>query len=99
MIDAVEKPYGTAHLLSSLPMKIAGKTGSAQINNNTKVNAFFVGYTISDPLRQSSIKAIKNNDNSEIAILVLIENAREGSLNAVPVAKDVLEWYYYNKIK
>ncbi|MEK7634733.1 MAG: penicillin-binding transpeptidase domain-containing protein [Patescibacteria group bacterium] len=99
MIDAVEKPYGTAHLLSGLPMKIAGKTGSAQINNNTKVNAFFVGYTISDPLRQSSIKAIKNNDNSEIAILVLIENAREGSLNAVPVAKDVLEWYYYNKIK
>ena len=40
MIDAVEKPYGTAHLLSGLPMKIAGKTGSAQINNNTKVNAF-----------------------------------------------------------
>jgi len=84
MIDTVEKPYGTAHLLSSLPIKIAGKTGSAQINNNTKVNAFFVGY-------------MPTND-PKIAILVLIENAREGSLNAVPVAKDVLEWYYYNRI-
>jgi len=28
----------------------------------------------------------------------LVENAREGSLNAVPVAKDVLEWYYWNRL-
>lgn len=90
MIDAVEKPYGTAHLLSGLPIKIAGKTGSAQINNNTKINAFFVGYTYADQRGQNQIP--------EIAILVLIENAREGSLNAVPVAKDVLEWYYNNRM-
>jgi len=84
MIDTVAKPYGTANLLNGLPFKIAAKTGSAQIQGNTKINASFVGYAPAD--------------NPEIAVLVLIENAREGSLNAVPVAKDVLEWYYYNRI-
>ncbi len=85
MVDTVSKDYGTAHLLNGLPFKIAAKTGSAQIQGNTKINASFVGYAPAD--------------NPEIAILVLVENAREGSLNAVPVAKDVLEWYYYNRIK
>lgn len=84
MEDAVARPYGTAHLLSSLPVAIAGKTGSAQTNNNTKTNAFFVGYLPAE--------------NPKIALLVLVENAREGSLNAVPVAKDVFGWYYYNRI-
>lgn len=84
MEDAVGKYYGTANMLSSLPFKSAGKTGSAQVANNTRTNAFFVGY---EPA-----------ENPQIAILVLIENAREGSLNAVPIAKDVLEWYYYNRI-
>ncbi len=84
MVDTVSKDYGTAHLLSDLPFKIAAKTGSAQIQGNTKINASFVGYAPAD--------------NPEIAILVLVENAREGSLNAVPVAKDVLEWYYWNRL-
>lgn len=85
MIDTVEKPYGTAYLLADLPISVAAKTGTSQIESNTKINAFFVGYAPSQ--------------NPEIAILVLIENAREGSLNAVPVAKDVLRWYYENRIK
>lgn len=84
MRDGVVKEYGTSHLLSSIPMSIAAKTGSAQTNNNTRTNAFFVGYApFEDP---------------HIAILVLIENAKEGSLNAVPIAKDVLNWYYENRV-
>lgn len=84
MEDAVGKWYGTAYSLNELPFRVAGKTGSAQVANNTKTNAFFVGYAPAD--------------NPQIAILVLVENAREGSLNAVPVAKDVLEWYYWNRL-
>ncbi|HEY4499641.1 MAG TPA: penicillin-binding protein 2 [Candidatus Paceibacterota bacterium] len=84
MIDAVAKPYGTANLLYNLPIPAAGKTGSAQISNNTKTNAFFIGY---EPA-----------EKPEIAILILIEDAKEGSLNAVPVGKDILEWYYYNRL-
>lgn len=83
--DAVKEDYGTAHLLSSLPVSAAGKTGSAQVANNTRVNAFFAGYLPAE--------------DPAIAVLVLIENAREGSLNAVPIARDVLEWYYYNRLR
>ncbi|HXF44364.1 MAG TPA: penicillin-binding protein 2 [Candidatus Paceibacterota bacterium] len=85
MEDAVRQPYGTAYLLADLPFAAAAKTGTAQIQNNEKVNAFFVGYAPAD--------------DPEIAILVLVENAREGSLNTVPVAKDALMWYYENRIK
>ncbi|MBI5147946.1 MAG: penicillin-binding protein 2 [Parcubacteria group bacterium] len=88
MEDAVKKKYGTAHLLSGLPFSAAGKTGSAQIQNNAKTNAFFVGYAPADP----------PVGGPKIAILVLVEDAREGSLNAVPVAKDVLSWYYENRL-
>ena len=84
MIDVVEKSYGTAHFLADLPMSAAAKTGSSQVENKTKTNAFFVGYA--------------PKDNPQIAILVLVEDAREGSINAVPVAKDILKWYYENRI-
>ena len=84
MEDAVQKYYGTAFMLSSLPFSSAAKTGSSQVANNTRTNAFIVSYAPAE--------------NPGIAILVLIENAREGSLNAVPIAKDVLEWYYFNRL-
>ncbi|MBI3088686.1 MAG: hypothetical protein HYY99_00255 [Candidatus Colwellbacteria bacterium] len=84
MEDAVAQPYGTAHLLGNLPVKVAAKTGSAQIALNTKINALFVGYAPAD--------------DPQIAILILVEDAREGSANTVPIARDVLEWYYTNRI-
>lgn len=84
MRDGVAKEYGTSYRLSDLPFNAAAKTGSAQTNNNTKTNAFFVGYApYEDP---------------RIVVLVLIENSKEGSLNAVPVAKEVLNWYYENRL-
>ncbi len=89
MKDAVKKEYGTAHLLGDLPFSAAGKTGSAQIQNNSKTNAFFAGYAPAD----------SPEDGAKIAILVLVEDAREGSLNAVPIAKDVLSWYYEIRLK
>lgn len=84
MRDAVGKSYGTASLLFDLPYRTAGKTGSAQVANKTKTNAFFVGYGPAD--------------DAKIAILVLVEDAKEGSLNALPIAKDVLRWYYDNRL-
>ena len=116
MIDAVEKNYGTANSLSDLPLKIAAKTGSAQIENNTKVNAFFVGYNIAetgtditqtDPDRIQtvidngqllSVSGQQLSVPGQIAVLVLIEDAREGSLNTVPVAREIFQWYYDNRL-
>ncbi len=85
MRDAVIKSYGTAYKLNDLPFPVAAKTGTAQIQNNQKTNAFFVGYApYNDP---------------QIAILVLVENSTEGSLNTVPVARDVLLWYYEHRLQ
>ena len=84
MEDVAAKPYGTAYSLSSLPFPVAAKTGTAQVAQNTKVNAFFIGYAPAD--------------DPKIALAILIENAREGSANTIPVAREVLLWFYENRI-
>lgn len=84
MRDAVQKDYGTAHLLAGLPFPVAAKTGTAQIQNNQKTNAFFVGYA--------------PYNNPQIAIIVLVENSREGGRNTVPIANDIFLWYYKNRL-
>jgi len=105
MIDGTKKSYGTSYLLSDIPMTIAAKTGSAQIQNNQKVNAFFVGYNLPEEkadlegLNQKSSNSQNLSVPKQIAVLILIEDAKEGSLNAVPIAKKVFEWYYNNRIK
>lgn len=85
MEEAVSQPYGTANFLGDLPIRVAAKTGTAQIQNNEKINAFFVGYAPAE--------------NPQLAVLVLVEDAREGSLNTVPIAKDVFLWYYTNRLQ
>ncbi|MFH1246354.1 MAG: penicillin-binding transpeptidase domain-containing protein, partial [Candidatus Liptonbacteria bacterium] len=85
MRATVTNRLGTAYTLNNLSFQVSAKTGSAQVKNNTEENAFFVGYAPSD--------------NPQIAILVLVENSKAGSLNAVPIAKDVLNWYYEHRLK
>ncbi len=82
--EAVADPSGSSNMLSTLPIAVAGKTGTPQIANKRRVNAFFTGY---GPV-----------ENPELAILVAVENAREGSLNALPIARDVFRWYYEHRI-
>ncbi|RME57887.1 penicillin-binding protein 2 [Candidatus Parcubacteria bacterium] len=84
MEHTVRSPEGTAYLLHDLPFTVAAKTGSAQVKHRTQENAFFVGYAPAE--------------NPQIAILVLIENSKEGSANTIPVAYDVLQWYYEHRI-
>ena len=84
MLAAVADPRGTAYTMDGLPAQACAKTGSAQINNNQEENALFVGYF---PCT-----------NPKVALLLLIENSKQGSLNAVPIAKDVFDWYYNNRM-
>lgn len=70
---------GSASLLSSLPVEVAGKTGTAQFGNN-KTHAWFVGFA--------------PYDNPQLVITILVEGGGEGYEAAVPVAKEVLEWYF-----
>jgi penicillin-binding protein 2 len=84
MMETVTSPQGTAYTMNGLPISACAKTGSAQVENNQEENALFVGYAPCN--------------NPQISILILIENSKQGSLNAVPIAKDVLNWYYENRM-
>jgi peptidoglycan glycosyltransferase len=75
---------GTASALKSSLYKAAGKTGSAE-NGSGDDHAWFIGYAYSD-------------DTPDIAISVIVENAGAGSKYAVPVAKQVFDSFYNNKI-
>ena len=85
MSQDVLSPRGTSYSLHNLPISICSKTGSAQVKNNTQENALYVAYAPCD--------------NPQIALLILIENSKLGSLNAVPIAGKVLDWYYANRMQ
>ena len=72
--------YGSSKALSDLKFNVAGKTGTAQWRKNKKPHAWFTGFA--------------PYNNAEIAITVLVEEAGEGSKIAVPIAKEVLWWYF-----
>jgi len=72
---------GTARSLSSLPVAVAGKTGTSQYGpQNSKTHAWFTAFA---PF-----------DNPTIALVVLVEGGGEGSSASVPVAKKILEYWF-----
>jgi len=71
---------GSARRLSSLPVEVAGKTGTAQWSTKENTHAWFTGFA--------------PYENPEVVITVLIEKGGEGSDTAVPVAQEFLEWYF-----
>jgi len=71
---------GSARSLNTLPVAVAGKTGTAQFGAENKTHAWFVSFA--------------PYENPEIAMVVLMEGGGEGSSSAVPVTKEVLEWYF-----
>lgn len=74
---------GSGRELADLPIKAAGKTGTAQYYGNKKTHAWYIAYA--------------PYDNPEIAMAVIIEGGGEGHEAAVPVAKEVLKWYFDNE--
>lgn len=73
---------GSAQALSGLPVEVAGKTGTAQFGKagSQKTHAWFTGFA--------------PYDNPEIVLVVLVEGGGEGYQAAVPIARDVFNWYF-----
>jgi len=71
---------GSARSLSVLPVNSAGKTGTAQWSSKKQNHAWFTGFA--------------PYENPEIVITVLVEEGREGSEVSVPIAKEILDWYF-----
>lgn len=72
--------YGSAKSLYDLSVKVAGKTGTAQAPGGKMSHAWFTSFA--------------PYENPKIVLTILIENGGEGSAVAVPVAKEVLRWYF-----
>ena len=74
---------GSARSLQSVPVEVAGKTGTAQWSTTKPTHAWFTGFA--------------PYDKPQIVITILIEQGGEGSSVAVPIANEVLTWYFNQK--
>ncbi len=75
---------GTARLLSSLPVASAAKTGTAEAGSGPP---------------HAWVTAFAPWDNPQIVIVVMVEQAGEGSTVAVPITYEILKWYFSNRIR
>jgi len=71
---------GSARLLNDLPVAVGAKTGTAEVFGQKNPNAWA---TVFVPF-----------DDPQMVIVVLVENAGEGSQVAIPIIKEVLQNYY-----
>jgi len=68
--------YGSGRVLADLPIPVAGKTGTAQWRNDKPNHAWFTSFAPYDQPR--------------VVVTVLLEEGVEGSLTAIPVAREIL---------
>lgn len=73
---------GTARLLAGLPVSAAAKTGTAQAGSG---------------LPHAWVTVFAPVEKPEIAITVMVEHAGEGATVAVPITRDILQWYFQSR--
>lgn len=72
---------GTAQSLQSLPVAVAGKTGTAQFGGGKQTHGWFASFA--------------PYDDPELAIIVLVEDQSEQeTYHAVPITQALYEWYF-----
>ncbi len=71
---------GSARSLQTLPITMAGKTGTAQWSSTKSPHAWFTGFA--------------PYENPEIVVTILVEEGGEGSSIAVPIAKEIVAWWF-----
>ncbi|MEI6627399.1 MAG: penicillin-binding protein 2 [bacterium] len=74
---------GSGRALASLPVTSAGKTGTAQWNSSKAYHAWFNAYA---PF-----------ENPTFSITVLVEEGGGGDVIAVPIAKDIMNYWFNGK--
>ena len=77
--------WGSAVILNQMPVSSGAKTGTAQTGRKNEEGLDYL---------YSWVVVFAPYENPEIVLGVMVEDAKEGSLAVLPVAKEVLEWYF-----
>ena len=77
--------WGSAVILNQMPVSSGAKTGTAQTGRKNEEGLDYL---------YSWVVVFAPYENPEIVLAVMVEDAKEGSLAVLPVAKEVLEWYF-----
>lgn len=75
---------GSGRSLLTVPIALAGKTGTAQIGGTENTHAWFTSF---GPY-----------EHPELVLTVLLEEGGGGETNAVPIAKDIWNWWAENRL-
>lgn len=77
---AAASPGGTAYPVYDFKLPVAGKTGTSEIGGSDRTHAWFTCFA--------------PYENPEIAVTVFLEEGGEGSDDAAPVVRKILEAYF-----
>ena len=80
MRQAVTSPSGSAFILNSLPVSSAAKTGTAQ--------------TIKENFYHSWVTVFAPYEDPEIVLTIMVEEVPGLQMVVLPVAREVLNWYF-----
>ena len=83
MRDGVKMPYGSSYMLNDLPVDVAGKTGTVETNKLGFFNTWSSSYA--------------PYENPEIVFVTTIEGVEGLRAATLPVAYDVLQYYFSSK--
>ena len=86
--------YGTATRAQIEGVRVAGKTGTAQYCDDIARETGICRPGYAQP-EHAWFTAFAPVENPEISIIVFVYNGGEGSVNAVPVAHEILEYYFH----
>lgn len=99
MHDVVHGSEGTArNVFKDTPYESAGKTGTAQlfsVGQNEKYDADKVDERLRDNAMYVGYAPF---DAPEISVTVVLENAGGGSSNAAPVAREIMDFYFRDRV-
>ena len=98
MEDVVNEPGGTAFGIGrGATYRIAGKTGTAQVFG-VKQNERYKPQELEERLRDHALFiAFAPVDDPEIAVAVIVENGGHGGSAAGPMARAVMDRYFFSK--
>ena len=85
MRDGVQKDYGSSYMLNDLPVAVAGKTGTAETNKAGFYNTWSASFA--------------PYDNPEIVFVTTIEGVQGLRAATLPVAHDVLQYFFQGRSK